>query len=137
MGISSKTKQVCPTTFWLSVNVRLSFTASGNESYAIVEYAPHQKVPSEKRKQDSKNNTIEKGTLLYLGMEAMTNSWKDEDYISFIESLKAPTSDAVKIESLSQWIGYRQYLCLTLFYSCFYASPFSSQDYASPGGLEG
>ncbi|KAF6741093.1 Smg-4/UPF3 family-domain-containing protein [Ephemerocybe angulata] len=56
---------------------------AGNESYAIVEYAPHQKVPSEKRKQDSKNNTIE----------------KDEDYISFINSLNAP-GEAVTLETL-------------------------------------
>ncbi|KAJ3509927.1 hypothetical protein NMY22_g16135 [Coprinellus aureogranulatus] len=57
---------------------------AGNESYAIVEYAPYQKVPSEKRKQDSKNNTIE----------------KDEDYISFINSLNAPTGEPVTLEAL-------------------------------------
>ena len=34
----------------------------GNESYAIVEFAPYQKVPTEKRKPDARNATIEKGT---------------------------------------------------------------------------
>ncbi|TFK25417.1 hypothetical protein FA15DRAFT_357273 [Coprinopsis marcescibilis] len=58
---------------------------AGNESYAIVEFAPYQKVPSEKRKPDNKNATIE----------------KDDDYISFIESLNAPTSsEPVTIDSL-------------------------------------
>ena len=37
---------------------------SGNESYAIVEFAPYQKVPTEKRKPDARNATIEKGTQL-------------------------------------------------------------------------
>ncbi|KIK00982.1 hypothetical protein K443DRAFT_582423 [Laccaria amethystina LaAM-08-1] len=46
---------------------------AGNESYAIVEFAPYQKVPTEKRKPDVRNATIE----------------KDEDYISFLESLNA------------------------------------------------
>ena len=105
MDISSKTKQVGPIPSRLPRNARFSITASGNESYAIVEYAPHQKVPSEKRKQDSKNNTIEKGTFINFGSEATTDFCKDEDYISFIESLKAATTEAVTIESLSQWIG--------------------------------
>lgn len=33
----------------------------GNESHAIVEFAPYQKIPSEKRKFDARNATIEKG----------------------------------------------------------------------------
>ncbi|KAI6126621.1 Smg-4/UPF3 family-domain-containing protein [Pisolithus sp. B1] len=35
---------------------------SGNESHAVVEFAPFQKVPVEKRKPDSRINTIDKGT---------------------------------------------------------------------------
>ncbi|KAF9448098.1 hypothetical protein P691DRAFT_801340 [Macrolepiota fuliginosa MF-IS2] len=58
---------------------------AGNESYAIVEYAPYQKIPGEKKKPDSRHATIE----------------KDEDYISFIESLKAPPNvESVSIETL-------------------------------------
>ncbi|KAG2007036.1 hypothetical protein CC2G_014764 [Coprinopsis cinerea AmutBmut pab1-1] len=58
---------------------------AGNESYAIVEFAPYQKVPSEKRKPDTKNATIE----------------KDDDYISFIESLNAATNtEPVTIDAL-------------------------------------
>lgn len=40
-------------------------TVPGNESYAIVEFAPYQKVPTEKRKPDARNATIEKGTQLH------------------------------------------------------------------------
>ncbi|KAH6891765.1 Smg-4/UPF3 family-domain-containing protein [Coprinopsis sp. MPI-PUGE-AT-0042] len=58
---------------------------AGNESYAIVEFAPYQKVPPEKKKPDNKNATIE----------------KDEDYISFIQSLNAPANaEPVTIDSL-------------------------------------
>jgi hypothetical protein len=35
----------------------------GNESYAIVEFAPYQKIPTEKKKADNRNGTIEKGSL--------------------------------------------------------------------------
>jgi len=58
---------------------------AGNESYAIVEFAPYQKVPSEKKKPDARNATIE----------------KDEDYISFLNALNAPTNtEPVSIETL-------------------------------------
>ncbi|KAJ7029287.1 midasin nuclear AAA ATPase [Mycena alexandri] len=59
---------------------------AGNESYAVVEFAPYQKVPPEKKKTDARSGTIE----------------KDEDYISFIESLNAQSSNAepVSLESL-------------------------------------
>ncbi|KAF9551714.1 hypothetical protein CPC08DRAFT_699055 [Agrocybe pediades] len=58
---------------------------TGVESQAVVEFAPYQKVPSEKRKPDTRNATIE----------------KDEDYISFIESLKASeNTEPVSLESL-------------------------------------
>lgn len=36
---------------------------SGNESHAVVEFAPFQKVPAEKKKVDARNNTIDKGEL--------------------------------------------------------------------------
>lgn len=34
---------------------------SGNESQAVVEFAPYQKIPTEKKKVDARNATIEKG----------------------------------------------------------------------------
>ncbi|KAF8558615.1 hypothetical protein OG21DRAFT_1080389 [Imleria badia] len=58
---------------------------AGNESHAIVEYAPFQKVPAEKKKNDARNNTID----------------KDEDYLSFLETLKgAPKTESVSLETL-------------------------------------
>ncbi|KAK7048624.1 Smg-4/UPF3 family-domain-containing protein [Favolaschia claudopus] len=51
---------------------------AGNESYAVVEFAPYQKIPPEKKKVDARSGTIE----------------KDEDYISFLESLNADPSGA-------------------------------------------
>lgn len=49
---------------------------AGNESQAVVEFAPYQKLPLEKRKVDSRNATIE----------------QDEDYIAFLQSLEAPST---------------------------------------------
>jgi len=40
----------------LRVNVSI-----GNEARAIVEFAPYQKIPSDKKKPDARNGTIEKG----------------------------------------------------------------------------
>ncbi|KAJ6530391.1 Smg-4/UPF3 family-domain-containing protein [Mycena vulgaris] len=58
---------------------------AGNESYAVVEFAPYQKVPPEKKKVDARSGTIE----------------KDEDYISFLESLNAQASgEPASLESL-------------------------------------
>ncbi|KAJ7451620.1 Smg-4/UPF3 family-domain-containing protein [Mycena latifolia] len=58
---------------------------AGNESYAVVEFAMYQKVPPEKKKIDARSGTIE----------------KDEDYISFLESLNAPASaEHASLESL-------------------------------------
>ena len=37
------------------------FTRAGNESIAVVEFAPFQKIPTEKKKVDSRIATIEKG----------------------------------------------------------------------------
>ena len=45
---------------------------AGNESIAVVEFAPYQKIPTEKKKTDARGGTIE----------------KDEDYLSFLESLR-------------------------------------------------
>ncbi|OAX35040.1 hypothetical protein K503DRAFT_746484 [Rhizopogon vinicolor AM-OR11-026] len=60
-------------------------SAAGNESQAVVEFAPFQKIPSEKRKPDARNATID----------------KDEDYISFLETLKnTEKSEHVSLESL-------------------------------------
>ncbi|KAJ7264440.1 Smg-4/UPF3 family-domain-containing protein [Mycena haematopus] len=60
---------------------------AGNESYAVVEFAPYQKVPPEKKKVDARSGTLD----------------KDEDYISFLESLNAEPSGAetVSLESLT------------------------------------
>ncbi|KAK1228110.1 hypothetical protein PQX77_008881 [Marasmius sp. AFHP31] len=57
---------------------------SGNESQAVVEYAPYQKVPSDKKKADARLGTIE----------------QDEDYISFIQTLNQPTTEPATIETL-------------------------------------
>ncbi|KAF9467695.1 Smg-4/UPF3 family-domain-containing protein [Collybia nuda] len=58
---------------------------AGNESHAVVEFAPYQKIPTEKRKPDARNATIE----------------LDEDYISFLEALKSSSNtEPVSIENL-------------------------------------
>ncbi|KAG6857241.1 hypothetical protein H0H87_007660 [Tephrocybe sp. NHM501043] len=58
---------------------------AGNEYTAIVEFSPYQKVPSDKKKVDARNATIE----------------KDDDYLSFIASLKAAESaEPPSLESL-------------------------------------
>ncbi|KAJ3812948.1 Smg-4/UPF3 family-domain-containing protein [Lentinula aff. lateritia] len=58
---------------------------SGKEAHAVVEFAPYQKVPPEKKKLDPRNGTIE----------------KDENYISFIESLTASANrEPLSIETL-------------------------------------
>ncbi|KAH7912839.1 Smg-4/UPF3 family-domain-containing protein [Hygrophoropsis aurantiaca] len=58
---------------------------AGNESQAVVEFAPYQKIPTEKKKADARNATIE----------------KDEDYISFLETLKASAkAEPVPLETL-------------------------------------
>ena len=44
-------------------NAMIYLWGSGNESYAVVEFAPCQKVPSEKKKVDPRNATIEQGML--------------------------------------------------------------------------
>ena len=59
MVIYSRTKLVRGTLLRVD---RPDVTATGSESQAIVEYAPFQRVPTE-RKVDSRNNTIDKGML--------------------------------------------------------------------------
>ncbi|KAG9097521.1 hypothetical protein FS749_006104 [Ceratobasidium sp. UAMH 11750] len=56
----------------------------GNESAAVVEYAPFQKVPHATRKPDSKIGTIE----------------ADEDYISFLNALNKPAEPTPDINEL-------------------------------------
>ncbi|KAL0576120.1 hypothetical protein V5O48_005867 [Marasmius crinis-equi] len=58
-------------------------TSSCNESQAVVEYAPYQKIPSDKKKADARLGTIE----------------QDEDYISFVQSLQSAGEPAT-IEAL-------------------------------------
>ncbi|KAL0946194.1 hypothetical protein HGRIS_012456 [Hohenbuehelia grisea] len=59
---------------------------AGVESQAVVEFAPYQKIPPEKRKVDARLGTIE----------------KDEDYISFVDSLNAAkeSQEPVTLETL-------------------------------------
>ncbi|KAG8216154.1 Smg-4/UPF3 family-domain-containing protein [Butyriboletus roseoflavus] len=58
---------------------------AGNESHAVVEFAPFQKVPTEKKKADARNNTID----------------QDEDYQSFLEMLKnTAKTESVSLETL-------------------------------------
>jgi len=38
-------------------------SAAGNEFQAVVEFAPFQKIPSEKKKPDARNATIDKGAV--------------------------------------------------------------------------
>ncbi|XP_006455323.1 hypothetical protein AGABI2DRAFT_187731 [Agaricus bisporus var. bisporus H97] len=76
---------------------------AGNESYAVVEFAPYQKVPGEKKKPDSRNATIEKGQALRVryAMFSISNAHLDEDYISFVESLNVQSNaEPVTIETL-------------------------------------
>ncbi|CAE6521032.1 unnamed protein product [Rhizoctonia solani] len=56
----------------------------GNESVAVIEYAPYQKVPHEKRKADAKIGTIE----------------ADEDFNSFLEALNKPTEPTPDVNEL-------------------------------------
>jgi len=66
MAIYSKIKQVC--LFLNSLIFSMPGThdvaiTQGNESQAVVEFAPYQKLPLEKKKVDSRNAAIDQGTL--------------------------------------------------------------------------
>lgn len=66
----------------------------GNESEAVVEFAPFQKVPPEKKKVDPRAGTITEGTYLLLNISSIHSYGLhliDEDYLSFIASLQQPT----------------------------------------------
>nr|VWO95268.1 N/A [Ganoderma boninense] len=65
---------------------------NGNESIAVVEFAPFQKVPNEKKKADSRAGTIE----------------KDEDYVSFLESLKEVSTKPFDADTLETLIASTQ-----------------------------
>jgi len=66
MAIYSKIKQVCLFLICLFFSMlgahNLAIT-QGIESQAVVEFAPYQKLPLEKKKVDSRNATIDQGTL--------------------------------------------------------------------------
>jgi regulator of nonsense transcripts 3 len=47
---------------WLTLMRLLEWT-QGNESRAVVEFAPYQKLPLEKKKVDNRNATIDQGML--------------------------------------------------------------------------
>ncbi|EGO26896.1 hypothetical protein SERLADRAFT_436716 [Serpula lacrymans var. lacrymans S7.9] len=69
----------------LSLHSVIEMYLPGNESQAVVEFAPYQKIPTEKKKADARNATIE----------------KDEDYLSFVESLNAANkAEPVSLEAL-------------------------------------
>ena len=82
----------------------------------MVEFAPHPKVPSDKKKADGRSGTIEKGAILLLIRFSHVSEYSDcidEDYISFIESLKAAeNAEPVSIEALSKC--HYHYLSSTL-----------------------
>ena len=46
---------------------------AGNESIAVVEFAPFQKVPNEKKKADSRAGTIEKGVCCLISFKGTSS----------------------------------------------------------------
>ena len=94
---------------------RISLARKGNESHALVEYAPFQKVPTEKKKTDARNNTIDTGEWSCLRFVVwrilISCATPDENYLSFLESLKGTKTESVSLDTLSEWIrqcpGYR------------------------------
>lgn len=74
---------------------------AGQETHAVVEFAPCQKVPSEKKKVDSRLGTIEQGGLHIISYTRDINSLLlDDDFMSFIASLKAPIAKPGDSENL-------------------------------------
>lgn len=59
-GMYSEIKQVRPYISLVSIRF-INCACPGNESHAVVEFAPYQKIPSEKKKVDARTATIEKG----------------------------------------------------------------------------
>ena len=87
---------------------RISLARKGNESHALVEYAPFQKVPTEKKKTDARNNTIDTGEWSCLRFVVwrilISCATPDENYLSFLESLKGTKTESVSLDTLSEWI---------------------------------
>jgi len=46
-------------------NLVMNVDYSGVETLAVVEFAPHPKIPSDKKKADVRSGTIEKGAISY------------------------------------------------------------------------
>jgi hypothetical protein len=87
-------RRLCLSSNWHCFGGLIMSLVPGNESIAVVEFAPYQKIPTEKKKADARGGTIE----------------KDEDYLSFLESLSnknKPTSEngePPNLESLSVYL---------------------------------
>jgi len=60
--------------FWQEFNGHMFITSRGKELKTIIDYAPYQKVPRQKKKVDNRENTIE----------------SDPEYLAFVEKLKEP-----------------------------------------------
>lgn len=75
-------------------------SCSGNESTAVVEFAPFQKVPSSTKKLDTRIATIDKGSTRLSILSSTEPVVSDEDFISFLESLKEPETTAVDVDTL-------------------------------------
>ena len=109
----------------------------GNENYAVVEYAPYQKIPGEKKKLDTRHATIEKGIQPCKSRNLPWSSPVDEDYISFIKSLNTTSAtEPLSLETLSGLSLSPLPLCffdetLMMSLSRFYSTFFPSQDDAS------
>ncbi|KAH9064533.1 Smg-4/UPF3 family-domain-containing protein [Lactarius vividus] len=61
---------------------------AGNESQAVVEFAPYQKLPLDKKKVDSRNATID----------------QDEDYIAFLQSLETLSTKPYDADQLLEML---------------------------------
>jgi hypothetical protein len=102
MAICSEIKRVCIFYSRFATVFRVRLYSIGNESYAIVEFSPYQKVPSEKKKPDARNATIEQGIFdAACKFSVLPIYALDEDYVSFLNALNAPaTTEPVSMESL-------------------------------------
>jgi regulator of nonsense transcripts 3 len=77
---------------------------------AVVEFAPYQKVPPEKKKADPRINTIEAGACISKSYSCISLTLcTDEDYISFLNSLSA---DPGKLTDANMLEAYRALLVL-------------------------
>ena len=103
----------------------------GVESQAVVEFASYQKIPPEKKKVDNRNGTIEKGTFFFPnGVTIFFTLHVDEDYISFLESLKAASNaEPISLDDLSKSLYSTQIsFFLNGFSSCLCATTSPSKD---------